>query len=213
MTAGTCARFSQKLKRGKTTIHHAVAKEKDRGRNANVWFRAGHVCRREEEDVCTTRWDESPFFAEDQPFLVRISLILVSGRGLMNSLHPVPEILALITEAEGRKGEKAKQQPSNRETETERVCQLVRLRSLSEEEEEEKRTREKRGSRLLSEPRKSATNDDPFFPLSLSFVSLLAFYCHSAMALARSLDAESFTSPNDGRGRVLMPLAHPLLHQ
>ena len=61
-----------------------------------------------EEDVCTTRWDESPFFAEDQPFLVRISLILVSGRSLMNSLHPVPEILALITEAEGRKGEKAK---------------------------------------------------------------------------------------------------------
>ena len=119
-----------------------------------------------EEDVCTTRYDESPFFAEQRPFLVRISLILVSGRGLMNSLHPVPEILALITEAEGRKGEKAKQQPSNRETETERVCQLVRLRSLSEEEE--KRSREKR----LSEPRKSATNDDPFSPLSLSFVSL-----------------------------------------
>ena len=139
-------------------------------------------------------------------------MILVSGRGLMNSLHPVPEILALITEAEGRKGEKAKQQPSNRETEkTERVCQLVRLRSLSEEEE--RRTREKRGSRLLSEPRKSATNDDPFLSLSLSFVSLSAFYCHLAMALARSLDAESFTSPNDGRGRILMPLARPLLHR
>ena len=136
-----------------------------------LMFGFGHAMFAVEEDVCTTRWDESPFFAEDQPFLVRISLILVSGRGLMNSLHPVPEILALITEAEGRKGEKAKQQPSNRETETERVCQLVRLRSLSEEEEE-KRTREKRGSRLLSEPRKSATNDDPFFPLSLSFVSL-----------------------------------------
>ena len=175
-----------------------------------LMFGFGHAMFALEEDVCTTRWDESPFFAEDQPFLVRISLILVSGRGLMNSLHPVPEILALITEAEGRKGEKAKQQPSNRETETERVCQLVRLRSLSEEE---RRTREKRGSRLLSEPRKSATNDDPFFPLSLSFVSLSAFYCHLAMALARSLDAESFTSPNDGRGRILMPLARSLLHQ
>ena len=63
----------------------------------------------DDDDDRSTRCEGegSSFFAGDRPFLVRISLSLRSGRDLMNSL---PEILALITETEKRKGEKAKQQ-------------------------------------------------------------------------------------------------------
>ena len=63
----------------------------------------------DDDDDRSTRCEGegSSFFAGGRPFLVRISLSLRSGRDLMNSL---PEILALITETEKRKGEKAKQQ-------------------------------------------------------------------------------------------------------